>query len=165
MNNLALLAVTLSALTLIGCKSTPISNPYIGETVTITTELGYSKAVACALDNIDTPTTDNFFSYESDEQEKYSVTFYGDGLKFRPSEPFSLVRDYETKATLKASYTDGVLTYKLTKVMGKYTSYSSLADEEMVSKWEGKVPQRLVDHNRVSFGRLMAQLTQCTKTI
>jgi hypothetical protein len=144
-----------------GCNSTPITNIYEGESYTFATEDGYEKAVSCALEHITTPTSSNFFSYQSDKLQKYILTFNSTNHWYDKAAFGS--KHWDVKATLSASFKDGQLTYKISNPTGKFEKYMATTDTTAYGEWGSLMPQELHDENRVVLERMLKSMVQCSK--
>lgn len=96
--------ISLTALVLLsGCISlapyVATETPYLGNTIVFESDdNAYESSVVCAMENITTPDSGTFFSYNSESLGRYVTSFSGDVILNSTRSYIS----YKPKATLKA---------------------------------------------------------------
>ena len=107
--------ISLTALVLLsGCISlapyVATETPYLGNTIVFESDdNAYESSVVCAMENITTPDSGTFFSYNSESLGRYVTSFSGDVILNSTRSYIS----YKPKATLKAKISGNEVTLTL----------------------------------------------------
>lgn len=139
MNNKLILSSLLFSLTLTGCASMEMVPAYKQDSITFKSNASdvYHKAVECALDNISVPTEGSFFSYQSEENQSYALTYL---FNFVPSDPL-LSLPSKGKGTLRVNVHEKDVSIKVTNIQefhapNAYSTYSGWSDIVMKGQVE-----------------------------
>lgn len=146
----------MSAIALSGCAAYETVPAYQGDSIEFKVnkaETAYFAATSCAMDNISVPASGDFFSYESEKNQSYALTYNFSVNSISPMLPAQNAR-----GTLKVVVKGDDVSIKVSNVNVYYerSDYSSARWGEVVFKEQVKEASSKV-------GNLLKSMESCIK--